>query len=314
MPAPRSLLNVAACALTFSMLPPAVCAVAAVENPRPPRRAAAPLVIVGKDGWLFAHRDFALACRPTVPQQRAVARWRRLLSIVRGSGRKALLVVAPDKSAIYPEQLPANFVDSRCGRAGEQRLQRRLEAARGSGILSLQRALLQAKTASAEPLYFRTDTHWTAAGALTLAEQTLPRLRPTLRVAPGEAVPGPEERLTGDLSRLLGSPQQESTPTLRISRQSRPRLPGRTLTVGDSFWDISGPLLRPYLAHERHLRWNRVNALALVRAIRNADTVIFQTVARNFTPLASDEGIPDQPGYVKPQFFTLLRSALRRAR
>jgi hypothetical protein len=186
-----------------------------------------------------------------------------------------------------------------------------LDASGPSGIVTLRQPLVQAKAASSQPVYLRRDTHWTSAGALTLAEQTLPRLRPTLRVARDDVVAGPEERVTGDLSRLLGTPDRETTGTLRIRRHGEPRLPGQTLTVGDSFWDAAGPLLRPYLAHERHLRWNRVSAFALVRAIRNADTVIFQTVARNFTPLASDKGVPDQPAYIKPQLFALLRSALR---
>ena len=132
-------------------------------------------------------------------------------------------------------------------------------------------------------------------------------------MAPGEAVAGPDEHLTGDLSRLLGAPMRETAPTLRIRRQGRARLPGRTLTVGDSFWDAAGPLLHPYLARERHVRWNRVDAYTLVRAIRAADTVVFQTVVRNFAPLASDRGVPDQPAYVKPRLFALLRSTLRGA-
>jgi SGNH hydrolase-like domain, acetyltransferase AlgX len=311
----RSRLPVAA--LLACLLAAAVLVAGAGAEPsqqRPGRSGAASLVIVGKDGWLFALRDFSLGCRPTVPVSRAVARWRRLLSIVHASGRKAVLVVAPDKSSIYPEQLPATFKYSRCGPAGQDQLLRRLDAAGSSGIVSLRRPLAQAKAANAQPLYYRTDTHWTSAGALTLTEQTLPRLRRTLRVAPGEAVPGPEQRVTGDLSRLLGAPQPETAPTLRIRRQGRARVPGRTLTVGDSFWDDAGPLLRPYLAHEHHLRWNRVSARALVRAIRSADTVVFQTVARNFTPLASDKGIPDQPAYVKPALFALLRPALGEAR
>ena len=281
------------------------------DAPRTGRAAPASGVVVGKDGWLFSQRDFDLACRPPVPRQRAVARWERLLSIVRGSGREAVLVVAPDKSSIYPERLPGTFSGSRCGPAGQERLLRLLDVAGPSGIVSLHQPLVRAKAANPEPVYLRTDTHWTSAGALTVPEHTLPRLRRTLRVAPGETVPGPEERVTGDLSRLLGAPKRETAPTLRIRRQGPARLPGRTLTVGDSFWDAARPLVRPYLAHERHVRWNHVSAFALIRAIRDADTVIFQTVARNFTPLASDKGVPDQPAYVKPQLFALLRPALR---
>jgi alginate O-acetyltransferase complex protein AlgJ len=275
------------------------------------RAAAAGGVVVGKDGWLFLRRDFELACRPPVPIEKAVARWRRFISIVRNSGRKAVLVVVPDKSSIYPEELPATFTGSKCGPAGQERLLRLLDTDGRWGVVSLHQPLVQAKAANAGPVYLRADTHWTAAGALTLAEQTLPRLHRTLRIAPGEARPGPDKRVIGDLSRLLGAPQRETAATLRIRRKGRARLPGRTLTVGDSFWDTAGPLLHPYLAHERHLRWNRVSAFALIRAMRGADTVIFQTVIRNFDPLASDRGVPDQPAYVKPRLFHLLRPALR---
>jgi hypothetical protein len=59
----------------------------------------------GRHHWLFLQGELDVTCRPPVGFQTALSRWNALLRILRASGRRAVLVVVPEKSTIYPEYL-----------------------------------------------------------------------------------------------------------------------------------------------------------------------------------------------------------------
>ena len=133
-------------------------------------------VLVGRHGWLFLHQDFDLACPEVVrrmfqgsfvPYAEALARWTQLLSVVRRSGRRAILVVVPDKSSVFPEYLPTSFDGKQCGQAGQAQLLNLLDSASPADVVSLYRPLLSAKKLSRVPIYLPLDTHWNTLGALT---------------------------------------------------------------------------------------------------------------------------------------------------
>ncbi|MHB1833923.1 MAG: hypothetical protein ACYCXW_03060, partial [Solirubrobacteraceae bacterium] len=71
--------------------------------PQPP--ATASQVTVGTHGWFFLQGVLQRACSLFEPFPAAAAEWERLLDVIRASGRRAVLIVAPDKSTIYPEYL-----------------------------------------------------------------------------------------------------------------------------------------------------------------------------------------------------------------
>src|SRR5690606_29540335 len=68
-----------------------------------------PPVIEGKDGWLFLGHDISYRCVPRMDLDRVIAGLRRWRDVVEASGRKFVLVIAPDKSTLYPEYLPDEY-------------------------------------------------------------------------------------------------------------------------------------------------------------------------------------------------------------
>lgn len=142
---------------------------------------ASPDVIVGKDGWLFyagdgASEDMASAVPFTSAELEA---WRTTLEHTRdwmeAHGIAYVFVLAPDKHAIYPEQLPPSI--HRIG--AETRTDALVNYLREHStvpVLDLRGPLLAAK--GAERIYHRTDTHWNDLGAFA-ASEAIRRLLPS---------------------------------------------------------------------------------------------------------------------------------------
>ena len=64
-----------------------------------------PVVSTGPNGWLFLQGEFDTLCHPPVGFKTALARWEQLIQEIRASGRKVVLLVVPEKSTVYPEQV-----------------------------------------------------------------------------------------------------------------------------------------------------------------------------------------------------------------
>ena len=134
-----------------------------------------------------------------------------------GRNCRFLFVLAPNKETIYPALLPAAAAPVR--RPSIMDLLA-ADLARGpdSGFVDLRPVMRRA--AAAAPLYFRTDTHWNALGALAAYQEVAARLRTWY---PGMPVPSLSgygiswrEGAGGDLSRMMGMQDdlRESVPVL----------------------------------------------------------------------------------------------------
>ena len=142
---------------------------------------ASPDVIVGKDGWLFyagdgAAEDLASAVPFTHDE---LETWRTTLEHTRdwmeAHGAAYVFVLAPDKHAIYPEQLPSSI--HRVG--AETRTDALVNYLRERStvpVLDLRGPLRAAKGKAR--LYHRTDTHWNDRGALAASQAIWDRLTP----------------------------------------------------------------------------------------------------------------------------------------
>ncbi len=123
-----------------------------------------PVIVRGRDGWLFASedRDYRrwaehaddgdIGYVAQVFAQRA--RW------CRAHGAAYVVFFAPDKSTIYPEQLPAGFPQP-----ARSAMTRVLAALRAAGVtaVDVRPAISAAKTQGL--VYSKGDTHWTDIGA-----------------------------------------------------------------------------------------------------------------------------------------------------
>jgi alginate O-acetyltransferase complex protein AlgJ len=145
-------------------------------------------VVIGKDGWLFGawedvrHVDLQ-RLRPLAPL------FSRAVQLFRTAGIELVVTVAPTRARIYQDMLPADFQPNH---DAVQRYPHMLELLRGTGALvpDFATALAQARASQPEPVFLKTDTHWTGAGseaaAAELAKIMLAkyRLPPTTKHGP----------------------------------------------------------------------------------------------------------------------------------
>jgi alginate O-acetyltransferase complex protein AlgJ len=262
-------------------------------------------VIAGTHGWLYLQDVFDRACHEFVPVDTATARWLALIRLIRASGRRVVLVVAPDKSTVYPGFVKASTPNLACSRTGEAALWDAIGStrARRAGVIGLRRALLADKARTPAQLYFRKDSHWTAVGALALVRRVVPALDPRVHVLGDEVRDSGPMTYTGDLTLLLGAPATDRAPTRAIRRaRGAARIPGDALLVDDSFGQHAFPLLAPYFADLHQAAWS-VPA-TILQQLPAARTVVLEVVERQF-----DFGV-SRIGFVTPAFVRSVRAAL----
>ena len=212
-------------------------------------------------------------------------------------GRRLIVLLAPNKSSVYPEAVPARYLPSD-EPSNLTRLQDAL-AERGVAYLNAQALLLAGKAEG--QLYYADDTHWNARGA-GLAYQALMDML-ALPVPYGDVALG--EGQAGDLI-VMAQPgtwpiEPDAVPDIqRTYRTARPmrslddmRIETSTsadtpslLVVRDSF----GEGLFPYLANSiGRMVYSRVYGDVLGQARQaEAEVVILEIVERNI-PILSVE-------------------------
>jgi alginate O-acetyltransferase complex protein AlgJ len=142
-------------------------------------------VIKGRDGWFFYGDDKATddvaSADPLTPD--AIANWRSAVVAARNwlAARHIayIFTVAPDKHAIYPEELPASL-----RRVGDiTRTDQLYTALQDLGLaVDVRPALLMAK--ARERIYQQTDTHWNDRGALVAYQQIIDAVRARVPAVP----------------------------------------------------------------------------------------------------------------------------------
>jgi alginate O-acetyltransferase complex protein AlgJ len=262
----------------------------------------------GLNGWTFLQADLDRNCHQPVAVGVALRRWQALVDAIHASGRPTVLLLAPEKSTIYPERLGSRAINGDCALRKKARMWSRIEAARDPYVVGLRRALAARKRTSTQQLYLSVNSHWNDFGAAELARRALKRVGGQATIQPGELVRG-RARYASDLSRFTGETEYDTTATLTVSRDGvadpfvrpfgsvavstvaatdAPMIRGTTLFVGDSYGDAPLAMLRHYAARMVSVNWQATSPADLVRLVRRADTVILEAVERSFLVLPSD--------------------------
>jgi alginate O-acetyltransferase complex protein AlgJ len=177
-----------------------------------------PKVIEGTDGWLYLGEELGRACRPTFGVEETVARLRRLDRLVTTSGRRFVLVVAPNKSSIVPEHLPARDAGDGCAIRRRRAFWARFhDDSPVSAVVDLATPLKRLHGTNREPVYRRLDTHWTPRGAVVYAHELAKVLDPRLWEGARVVSTGTQQR-SGDLVQLLGRRDAEAVTGWAVQR------------------------------------------------------------------------------------------------
>jgi hypothetical protein len=209
-----------------------------------------PKVVVGRDG-LYYLADEETAAQSELASDQLLRQWQQALEEKRdwlaAKGIAFLVVIAPDKQSIYPEKLPRAVAGQLLSVRTEQFVQH-MAAHSQVEIVYPRRPLLEAKKES--PVYYRTDTHWTAFGSYVVYREIMARLSEQLaEVKPlslsefdrlGKMLQG------GDLATMLGvedAVREERTwlirrrppgaPELRLPNPEPPPGTGAAIRIGE---------------------------------------------------------------------------------
>jgi hypothetical protein len=219
-------------------------------------------VVIGEDGTYFLKDDLWYMNRPTedlpVVFTRIAALSVRLGTVQRklaARGKKMLVLIAPSKTAIYPEAIPRRW---RHGLRSDLAVHAELRDAlvRNGVVFADGHDLLQSSTfAPREHLFARTGRHWTRLGACVVLREAFEgsASRPTCKY---EMVPSKRLAETDyDLYELLNVWRPFETPGMVPLLEQRgpsaalsPSEPKpRALFVGTSFLWMLADALRPHL-------------------------------------------------------------------
>ncbi|MFN2519046.1 MAG: hypothetical protein ABR604_08405 [Jatrophihabitantaceae bacterium] len=262
-----------------------------------------PQVIQGRDGWLFLGDDISVRCKSTANPSDIVARMKRLSDIVTGSGRKFLIMIAPDKSSVYPQYLPNSYLGRACARQYTDRFWSDFAMNPTPGYVDARTPLIAAAKTSDAPLYRPKDTHWDLQGISIEAQLLADALDPALRAGTHVVDAGTYTPI-GDLTYLLGHPQKDLLPARTLVRDGVTLNPGsvldvqrdkisrarytstgaplyrpKTLILGDSFTVTARKYVTLYFA-DLTLLHNRSASTNVAIAMIDRDTVIVQMAER----------------------------------
>lgn len=160
-----------------------------------------PTVVEGRDGWLYFGFDLRGKCQPSQSLDAVISNVQRLRRAVEQSGRRFLLVVAPDKTTMVPEKLPHSYAGRSCSAGPQQEFWQRANTE--LQVVDLREPLHREATRRNEPVYFPQDTHWNFAGGLTMTRELANRLSPGV-TSNWQSSPGPQWSADADLPKMIG--------------------------------------------------------------------------------------------------------------
>lgn len=219
-------------------------------------RCAGEKALAGRDGWYFYAPGVASLTQRPKPGESTPAE--ALSALIRFRDRLAergirlLLMPAPNKESVYPDQLTRRAAPPHRIVGEETReFMERLDAA-GLEVVDLFALFREARRTSPNPMYLAQDSHWSPAGMEMAARAVADRIQTRGWLDSGSVVYRRDavdvERL-GDLVRMIRSPQVEKGITKetmtchRIVRGEtgepyRDEADAEILVLGDSFLRI----------------------------------------------------------------------------
>lgn len=261
-------------------------------------------VTIGTDGWLYYAFDAEAKCSPTRPFTETVAQLNELRAAVRDSGRRFVFVIAPDKTTMVPEHLPADYPNKECSQAVADQVWHL--ATEQAGALDMRGRLNATARRLGHPLYFAKGTHWNHRAAIILTRSLAETVRPGIT---DTWTTKPARRFTSsaDLPPMLGREGTRSgtiyelRPNGRIDRtvagigsinkpvrhrasplQSTVNAP--TVVLGDSFTLASARYLPAGFSDLTMLSYTSISSepSPVIKQMVGSDIVVLEMVERAF--------------------------------
>ncbi|MBB5958774.1 hypothetical protein FHS29_005383 [Saccharothrix tamanrassetensis] len=184
-----------------------------------------PDVVEGTNGWLYLGNELAGHCSQALTTDEVMQRMRALRDGVTSSGRRFVVVIAPDKATLYPQNLPADLPGRECHREVVDEF---WKAVAGEDyLLDVRKDLKDWGERLGTPVYGPVDAHWGEEGGVVMARRIAEELRPGIS-SKWRVDEGPAWQAAADLPPLIG----RTGTTTGLSYLIRPD--GRTNQTRDS--------------------------------------------------------------------------------
>ncbi|MFD9888594.1 hypothetical protein ACFWY9_04600 [Amycolatopsis sp. NPDC059027] len=161
-----------------------------------------PPIIEGKNGWLYLGDEVSSHCAQAHPLADTFGKLQRLKEGIEASGRQLVVVVAPDKATVVPENLPDAYIGKDCHTAMAAEFWRMVDA-RQDYILDLRGQITSWGAGKGQPIYGPQDAHWSDEGSVIMARSVAEKLRPGIS-ATWKVTPTAGWQVPADLPPLIG--------------------------------------------------------------------------------------------------------------
>lgn len=213
-------------------------------------------VLIGKEGWLF-YRDRSIAdYRGLIPYwpvhlQKIKQNISRQTAWLRDRGIPYVILIGPNKNAIYPEYMPDNINRISLKTRLDQVLEY-LSADEKAVIVDVREALLAAK--KEQWVYGKTDTHWNSFGAFIAYRELMKALSKNSRSVPpflcsDFTVSVRPNKGPGDLAEMLSLAGMLEDREVHLELKSEPSRRPRKIPKAVLFHDSFAEALLPFLEH-----------------------------------------------------------------
>jgi hypothetical protein len=157
-------------------------------------------VLVGKDDWMYLGAELASHCDQVQPTSAIVTELSRFRNVVVASGRKFVVVIAPDKATMVPQYLPDDFPGKSCHATVTAQFWQAMSAQ--DYVLDLRGDLNARAKQLGAPIYGPQDAHWSDEGGVIMAQRLADQLQPGISQQ-WTVEPGPAWQVPADLPPLI---------------------------------------------------------------------------------------------------------------
>lgn len=265
-------------------------------------------VMVGKDEWLFYKSEFCIQdyrggiilTEAELESYKIAAE--SLNNVLEGQGKKLVLMITPNKEAIYGERYLPNYVSRYSNKSRADQVVDYLRDSTSLTIVYPKDDLLEAS--NSKQVWQKYDTHWNRLGAFVATQSFLRELGyPTVDISEVETVDN--GLIGGDLSNMIGMPKRFADDSFfdikgykddikveevqNIPQQNLPFIKMETnvangrsiLFIGDSFLDSLRLFITPSFSKSIYVhRDNYSLAEKNMFVSENPDIVVIQTAER----------------------------------
>lgn len=134
-----------------------------------------PQVVEGKNGFMYYGDDIVSRCTGKNNLDKTIQQLRKLREGVEASGRKFVVLIAPDKSTIVPEYLPDSYLGKDCRDKSQQNFWPRISEV---GPLDVRAQLENWGKELGRPVYPPLDGHWNDEGGVVMARSIAEAIQP----------------------------------------------------------------------------------------------------------------------------------------